>query len=275
MRGFRLALVLAMVCAALGMAQSQQPPANTADRQQAVHEAEHLANEGRIANGTVWLAGVTTMLFIATGLLGYFTYRLWNATKRLAIDAENTAKEQGEKMDASVAAAVQSATAMEHSVEQARRNAVAELRAYVSVSIKSTTEQNTGYDRPYSVFLTIKNTGTTPAHGVTVRAKCAVLDYPPNSRMTWEADPFPPVRHVQVVFPGEDMPESTEAVGLSSDEDMAAVRKGSPKQLFVWVTVEYVDAFDESRQTLFCQSIRFDGNASFTAVNTEAHNSAT
>ena len=178
-------------------------------------------------------------------------------------------------MDASVAAAVKSATAMEHSVEQARINAVAELRAYIAVELKNPTQQLNGFDQPFQVELVIKNKGKTPAHRLRVRPSLAVMDYPTNPRTNWEPDPFPAVLSVSVIAPGDQLLSWAKASGMSDPSELDAVSKGAGKRLYAWGTVDYVDAFANDRKTEYCAIIQFNPGNTFTAINLEWHNTAT
>lgn len=95
-----------------------------------------------------WLTGGTIALVVVTAILAFFTYWLWSATRRLAIDTQRTDKRQ--------------------------------LRAYVSV--RGTEVHGDAAQPRFTVELV--NCGQTPAHEMTAWIGSAFRDFPLNGTLS-------------------------------------------------------------------------------------------
>ena len=144
------------------------------------------------------------------------------------------------------------------SVRGAERASERELRAYIWVKGTRIRDMETGA-RP-CVDIEMRNAGATPARQVVVRAGSIVCPYPlpPNT-------PFPkvgvfPTRTKMVLPPSVEPPFGASApwngVHPLNDAQRDALRLGRDMRLFAFISVEYVDVFDEPRKTTACFSVQ-------------------
>jgi len=138
-----------------------------------------------VAFFTFWLVVSTVGLGISTSLLWVagekqFGFLTRNATAQ-SIDTKNSIAEASRAATAmeSVATGIAaSAKAAQESVATLRERTAAQMRPYLTVLIGTGVYQERGKNLKFEVKPLLVNSGHTPAHNVTYRAKAAVLDSP-------------------------------------------------------------------------------------------------
>lgn len=158
-------------------------------RNEEAEKQEHSTYERRTANSTIALAWITGLLAFATCILAAYTYKLWNATNKMVVGAEASANNQFTAMQASIAEAVKTTTAMEIVAEGVKISANAatesvatlkevtskQMRAYLTVVIGSATYQERMKNLKFAARPRLVNTGHTPAHKVKFKCNAAIL----------------------------------------------------------------------------------------------------
>lgn len=144
-------------------------------------------------------------------------------------------------------AAVRAAEIAEVSVATSRDTAQRQLRAYVCFD-GATTKTNPGMEGGFAVSVHIKNTGLTPAYGLSQWAKIALEEFP----LKKEFPPHEPKFKDSGVFgpQGRAIIAPTFERKLSHEEIDAILQQ--KKAIYVFGAVTYRDAFKEDRFTRFC-----------------------
>jgi hypothetical protein len=212
-----------------------------------------------MAEATIGLAFITTMLAIFTGGLWYHTYKL-------AKGAEEASKTQITDMRKSLEIAEKSAESTKRMVETMKNNAAIELRAYVTILHDSVPNPH----RPPNTFsVCLKNTGRTPAYHV----KCHITwEFFPGEDVLWpKPEPFKTAEEIEAEGESEGSSSSTLGAEMPATFDCPMGNKGTvtfdaarsmglrqEATIFVYGEIRY-DTFGEDRATEFCfASIRLD-----------------
>lgn len=171
------------------------------------------------------IAWSTVALAVITFFLALFTAKLWKSTGDLAKGAEDTAKRQ--------------------------------LRAYLSAqpnyifSFDST--------KLVEIKFTIVNHGQTPASQVQSAGFIDIFPYPLPSNY-----PLPNLPIVSksksVIHPNEVFHTHVFAGRLFTTNEIDQSVQGTQFRIYVFGKVNYVDAFGENRETIFCHSVFGDQN---------------
>src|SRR5574337_603610 len=141
---------------------------------------------------TIGLVVVTAALVLVTTFLAIFTYRLWSTTKTMVEKSEKVSGSQLTEMQKSIAEQARAASAMEEvgkhisisakaateSVTLSRERSAQQMRAYLSVNIGVAIYQERDKGLKFEAKPLILNTGHTPAHKVSYRAKAGILSVP-------------------------------------------------------------------------------------------------
>ena len=132
-----------------------------------------------------FLVYITFLLALITGVLAFYTFRLWRATKKMVDSADATAKRQSSEMQASIAEAGRAATAMELLVKSSAESVATlkdvtarQMRAYLVVDINSGLYQERDKNIKFEVKPSLKNAGQTPAHKLTYWATAKIMPFP-------------------------------------------------------------------------------------------------
>ena len=169
------------------------------------------------------IAAVCTFLLVAvTGGLAFFTFRLWSATGKLVIEADDTAKRQ--------------------------------LRGYVALeTIEHDPKEAAGTDR--GIKIRVKNYGETPAHHVSIIQTCFEEAKPDTWQhpATNDADQFAnQMLHPDQAF-NHFVPSSkgTQCVDRVIDVGLHQLRP-----FYVYGRIDYMDIYKRWWITFFCE--RYD-----------------
>lgn len=251
---------------------------------------------------------------IATIVVAFFTFTLWCATTRLWQSAEDQldefrrslaiAEQHAGHMADSVTQAIRAASAMEdvassmntnveklkETVEIAKANGVIsgriadqqekigklQTRAYLTVAYAGLVPQNNATMYRYEPRMQLSSTGLTPAYKVRYRAASDVLPYPLPADFAFPLPTSEPAGGTGLLGPRNNFTLSAPAPRMYSDVEIAEVKNGSRRRIYIWGIVEYEDAFGEERFLKFAQSIMWpaDGTNNTTGFNTTHHNDA-
>ena len=229
---------------------------------------------------------------ISTIFVAFFTYTLWRATTRLW----RSSQRQARNLESSIIDAGRSATAMEQvsealaqtaasaaentqlvreMPERQARIAALQSRAYLSVQFGTVIPQdnNTGYR--FEPRMLIINNGHTPAYRVRHRIASNVLPFP--SLPTDFEFPLPethPKASIGTLGPEQRFIIQAVVPHLYSDAEIAQIRNGIDRRIYVWGTVLYEDAFGIKHSTNFSQSIIWLTDGNLMSFNTPRHNDA-
>jgi len=227
-------------------------------------------------------AYATLGLTAVTALLAIFTFLLWYANRKLVLGAETTAERQAREMQASIAEATRSATAVEQLAEATKRNASLmsdilhkQMRAYLAIQPGGGVYQDE--HNSFGSYPVILNTGLSPARNVSHRVAAAILD-----ANTPRDYPFP---DPPMVFQNDATLAAHQSFTLTAvvqqryeADEVAAIMKGDNRRLFVWGIVTYDDVFGGHWETRFCHHFIFYKVGEDVKVNSwyhSGHNSTT
>jgi len=228
---------------------------------------------------------------LATAALAFFTFTLWRATSGMLASA----KEQSGAMERSIAQATLAAKAMQSVADSmainvsalsetvatnkeiaARQKVLGEmqLRAYISVVIGGAIYQDRENKLRFEGRPMLVNDGNTPANRVVHKTIAAILPVPlPNGFVLPEP---------QSAEAGEGMigPRQNRILtGIVSefvdDGEVASIKRGDGKALYVWGSVNYEDAFRKPRRTDFCQILTWLPNGALLGYYVPDRNTAT
>jgi hypothetical protein len=223
------------------------PPVKTqAELEQEARDRNAKAtNDNRI----VILTGILAFIgFLQTLVFGYQAYKL-----RQTVESSG---EQAEAMERHIGEAARSATAMEKIATTIQTGNQAVMRAYLSVVVGTGIyqERRVGQgDLKFEGKPNLVNTGNTPARKVRIRSNAAVL-------------PLPPPENFDYPLPAEPTETASSSVGAHQtyilsclvkdfvpDSEVAAIKEGAGKSLYIWGLVTYEDIFGETHKTKFGQ----------------------
>ncbi len=235
-------------------------------RNEDAEKQEHSTYERRTANSTIALAWITGLLAFATCILAAYTYKLWNATNKMVVSAEESANNQFTAMQKSIGEAVRTATAMENVAEGVRTSANAatesvatlkevtskQMRAYLTVVIGSAIYQERTKGLKFEARPRLINTGHTPAHKVKFKCNAAVLPVELPEDFSF---PLPSeFRGGAVLGPNQFNDLSAVVDDFLDDQKVETIKQAKTEALYVWGTVTYEDVFGIARQTRYCQT---------------------
>lgn len=149
----------------------------------------------------------------------------------------------GENMAKSAAAAAESVATM-------KERTALQMRAYLGVVIGAAVPQDRRAGLLFEVKPTLQNFGNTPASDVAYDAKAAILPAPLPQGL--DLPMGQPPEAGAVMGPHEQRSMSAVVNGLVPDAEVAQIKLGQPRALYVWGVVKYKDIFGEQHETHFC-----------------------
>ena len=190
-------------------------------------------------------------------------------------------------MKESIHEAARAATAMQHVADAVASSAKAsneslavfkdanarQMRAYLTVGLGGVINQDKTNNYRLEVRMTLLNTGNTPAYKIRSTTRIDVLPLPLPKDF---ALPTAPLQNGAggVLGPHQNFILTGVADHFYSDEDINEIQFGAKKQLYVFGTVTYEDAFGIQRLTNFCQRIAWLKGGNFLSFNTADYNDA-
>jgi hypothetical protein len=233
----------------------------------------------------------TNHMVLLIGLLQLFVFALQLAAFIYqGVKLNQTVKAAGEQsrdLKRSVDEANRAATAMEGMATAMKAN-VAEvteafalqkvafkyqLRAFVSVGFRTCIEQDVSARRKFELQSDISNNGATPAIGANTASTMRVLPVPLPS----DADLTLPIEDYEAaanLAPHRTVFIRTYPPTVLSDAEVAEIKSGTTKALYIYGTTRYKDVFGEPHFTNFCWAIAWDVGGQPYAVNVARHNDA-
>lgn len=235
---------------------------------EAADRTERLKADRDAAGTNQWVVriGVAQVVVFILQLVvfGYQAQKL-----RLTVVA---ADRQSADMKESIAQAARAAAAMEtlsasmeksaamaaENVALLKERTALQMRAYLSVVIGGAIYQESAKQLRFEARPVIHNSGNTPANGVSYTAKAAILPYPlPGDLQLPEGD-VPAVG--AVIGPREDRIMFAVVDEMVPDDQVASIKQGTPRALYVWGLLKYKDIFDEEHRTEFCHRLYWLGD---------------
>jgi hypothetical protein len=208
--------------------------ASTQTGQADKQHGEEAAINRRIARYTGALVGIGFLQAL------FFLWQLWMIRKSLA-DTEIAAK-----------AARRSAKATQRSVETMEDTARKQLRAYVMVEFGRMVKQDLDTLTLAQWYPRITNTGATPAHRLIATARMDVLGLPlpPEYYLAYN---FGTIHSRATLHPRQRNTVTCAADRLfMEEEELARLRDGTERALYIYGRVEYLDIYDAPHHTNFC-----------------------
>lgn len=232
--------------------------ANRKTTQEQKHEAEKVSYWRWVSDPAWWLVGVTA-------ILAFFTFRLWLSTFRLARDARESSARQGNEMRESIEQNTRAAGAMERVARTAERNTGLleenwrrQMRAYLTVIIGSGAYQDREKNIKFEVKPVLLNSGFTPAHRMDYWATAGILPFP-----LPETFDFPVPQDIRrkefVLGPHQNIMLNAFTDDFVPDEEVAELKAGRDRRIYIWGEVTYEDVFGEHHETRFCHSLFWYG----------------
>ncbi len=132
-----------------------------------------------------------------------------------------------------------------------------QMRAYVSVSIGGGIFQDRERGLRFEARPQLRNTGNTPAHKVRFRVASDILPVPLPKDFKFKLPPD--FAGGALLAPQQPAQANAVVKEFAPDEDVANIKIGNGKSLFVWGYVIYEDAFKKNRRVTFAQQITFLG----------------
>lgn len=256
-------------------------------RQEDKYKTEHANNERWTMQATIGLVVVTAALVLVTTFLAIFTYRLWSTTKTMVEKSEKVSGSQLTEMQKSIAEQARAASAMEEvgkhisisakaateSVTLSRERSAQQMRAYLSVNIGVAIYQERDKGLKFEAKPLILNTGHTPAHKVSYRAKAGILSVPLPDDFSFPLDEK--VIGAAVLGPQQHFIINAVVDELCDDAEVDDIKKSKGKGLYMWGIVTYEDVFGGGRKTRFCHQVTWRPDGKIWGYCTTDHNDAT
>jgi hypothetical protein len=198
-------------------------------------------------------------------------------TKEIIAESAKTATALG-----SVAASMaENTVSVKQSVETQSRMAqrqelIGELqtRAFVAVNYLGLVPQNNDTMYRFEPRMQIVGTGLTPAYKVQYQAGCDILPFPLPNGFEFQIPDIPP-GGVGMLGPRNIFTISAVAPRMYSDLEIAEIKAGITRRLFIWGKITYEDAFKKERYVTFAQSIVwFADGITNTGMNADRYNDA-
>ena len=223
------------------------PPIKTQaeSEQDAKDRNEKTTNDRRV----VILTGILALIgFLQTLVFGYQAYKLRQTVK--------SAGEQAEAMERHIGEAARSADAMESIVSVIKTGNQAVMRAYLTVVVGAGIyqERRVGQtDLKFEGRPNLVNTGATPARKVRIRSNADILPMPPPEDFAYPLPEESTVPDGSSVGAHQTYIMSCAVKDFVPDAEIATIKEGVSKCLYIWGLVTYEDIFGEAHSTKFGQ----------------------
>ena len=229
------------------------------------------------------------LIAIGTLMLALFTGTLWDATRNLL----NSAKEDGERMERSIAEAASAATAMQSVAKSMAENTkqiiktvklnevVAErqkvlwqmqMRAYLSVLVGNFYEQDAAVGAFMQAQPVVLNTGNTPAKNVRFKGVVDIRPFPPGPTFDFRLPDTDSEASATTIGPRQDNFMPFAATRRFSDEEIIEAHRAIHSRVYIYGTINYDDTFTESHITNFCFTVVWNAAGKPVAMWTARHN---
>jgi len=193
------------------------------------------------------MIGFTGGLFLVTGVLAVFTFRLWRATQTLVRDAEVAARDTIAQMQRAEERELRAYVTAEGGTISNVFPAQLPVAAYIALlRMPTSTPLNNGF---MQVEVTIKNSGKTPAYRVEHWANVQGSEYPLVSPLIPEGARSSGYMSRAIISPGGTNQKPITAVALTADQ-LTTLGAGT-HAIYVYGEIRYRDAFGKDRWTRY------------------------
>lgn len=205
-----------------------------------------------------WLTHGEWVMAVLTGIYVFLTLVYVVISGRTLRAILRQEKDSAEKFGKEITQLTKSADAMEKIVTTIDKGNRDVMRAYLSVVIGSAIYQmrrEGQSDLRFEGSPHLVNNGNTQARNVITRIAAEILD---TATIEKFAFPIPEAQvkgRAQVIGAHQSYILSGIVKNFVPDEEVAAIKEGRDKGLYVWGVVTYDDIFGESHQTKFCQQL--------------------
>lgn len=259
----------------------QKTPEDRAQEQQD-RDARQANEEATLAinRKLMWIGGFQLFVFVLQ--LGAFVYQ--GVKLRQTVSAADS---QSRDMRASIEQSARAATALEtlgtsvgasadaaaESVATLKERTALQMRAYLTVIVSTATYQERDKANKFGAQPLVVNAGNTPARNVRQALKAAIMQIPipPNTEL-------PPVGDLPagaMLGPHQSSTLAAFVEDFVPDQDVDAIKRGTPRGLAVWGRVAYEDIFGEEHITEFCHTVLWLPNGNPHGFYTPGRNRAT
>jgi len=156
----------------------------------------------------------------------------------------------------------------------ARRSNERQLRAYVSVSFLGLVPQDRAVNYFFEPRVVLINTGNTPAYDMYQRSAADILPVPLPANFTFPLPAEDAGASSGILGPKQNFIISAALNRLLSDEEITEVSTTTNRNIYIWGTIKYRDAFGVDRFTNFSQRVVWLKGGQFMSFNTRRHNDA-
>jgi hypothetical protein len=132
-----------------------------------------------------------------------------------------------------------------------------QMRAYLSVVGGAGIYQERERNIRFEAKPRIVNSGLTPANDVRYVAKAQIVEVVAAFGESFDFDLGEPLQSGPALGPRESLNMSSIVSDYVDDAEVAAIKGGSQRRLFVWGKVTYRDIFGEVHQTIFAHSLQW------------------
>jgi hypothetical protein len=159
-------------------------------------------------------------------------------------------------------------------VHVVRRTGQRQVRAYIIAGATDIIMQGPEDAVSISVRITIRNTGQTPAHDVSIVAKTDLLEHPIKLPFDFALERGADSSR-SVLGAGRDAESTSPAERpFNADEMTRARNREGSSRIYTWGSVSYRDVFGRKHYTHFCSSLLFEEVGKPIAHASEHHNDA-
>ena len=241
----------------------------------AARERETSATNQRL----VWIGMLQLVVFVLQLLVfGYQAYKLEQTVS--AADAQSSDMKESIAQATRAAAAMEkvaanvslSAKAATDSVAVLKDRTALQMRAYLLVSAGSAIYQEREKRFRFEARPLLLNEGSTPANEVRYAAKAAILPVP--LATDFVLPPVSPTTGGSNLGPHQSSIVSGILDDYVADKDVAAIKRGQGRALYIWGVVIYKDVFGQEHQTEFCQLVLWLPNGQVSSFYITGRNSA-
>jgi hypothetical protein len=186
-----------------------------------------------------------------------FTAQLKLTQKAADSSAESAAamRSVAASMATNVAQIIQSVEISKQVARSQRLFGQTQLRAYVSVLIGGATYQERSRNWKFDARPTLSNTGHTPARNLRWRARAAILPVPLPDDFKF---PIPAHGAGGALLTPQQTADMLAVVDdFVDDADIADIKRGNGRALYVWGYLIYQDIFRRTHRTTFAQQLHW------------------
>jgi hypothetical protein len=267
-------------------------PSPTKNKEEA---AEEKAERKDISDANWWMVRLTAII----GLIGLLQLAVFGVQafmlKETIGKMDEIAEGQTEDMKSSIDQATRAATAMEGVATSMSKNVESlkdtiainrriadrqklvsemQLRAYISVVIGAAVYQERGKKIRFEGRPLLVNQGGTPARKVIHVTNVGIFPVPLPKGFEFPNLGKEPAGE-SMIGPQQNRTLSAILDDYVADDSVEKIKRADGRGLYVWGHINYVDAFDEPRETTFCQLLTWLPNGQVLGYFIPNRNNAT